>query len=586
MLTQRHNQRFIRSACIVLALLLILTTPALAAFTPSNGQAARLVLGQVDFDNVGADTTQYMMNNPSAVAVDSATRKVFVADTANCRVLRFASIYALNNGATAEAVLGQPNFTSKTYRTTQYGMSYPRSVFVDSGGRLWVVDTDNNRVLRFDHAATLSNGANANGVLGQPNFTTKDNYFTNQYGLSGPIGVFVDASGRLWVGDSFNNRVLRFNNAATKANGAAADGVLGQPNFTSRGYATSQKSMSYPLALAVDASGRLWLADSNNNRVLRFDNAATKANGANADGVLGQRNFTSSSYFTTRAGMGGTTGVAIDIANGRLYVSDYGNNRILVFNGAAGLANGASASYVLGQKDFTTGTANTGGVSATTLAEPNNIFYDQAAKVLWVADTYNNRVLVYGSPFTTISSTSTAAYDGWVLESAAASHVGGSLGATGTLRLGDNASNRQFRSILSFNTAALPDNAVIHSVTLKIKKAGALGTDPLTSNALGALLADIKKGSFGASALELGDFQATASASAIGHFTAIGNGWYQVVLPASKFTDVNLSGLTQFRLRFSTASNNNHVSDYDSFYAGDATTATDRPVLTVQYYLP
>ena len=465
MKTQRFAHRFVRSGCIVLALLLVLTTPALAAFTPSNGQAAKLVLGQPDFTSNAFHTTQTGMDYPYAVAVDPTTRKVFVADCSNNRVLRFASVYVLNNGAAAESVLGQPNFTSSGLAAAQNKMNCPSGVSVDAGGRLWVADWGNNRVLRFDKAAS-------------------------------------------------------------KANGANADGVLGQPDFTSSGTATSQKVMKYP------------------------------------------------------------TGVAIDNATGRLYVSDHDNDRILVFNAAAGLANGANASYVLGQKDFTTGTPNTGGVSATGLHGPVGEFYDPDSKVLLVVDSENSRLLMYGNPFTSFSSTSTAANDGWVLESAAASGKGGSLGATSDLRAGDNASNRRFRSILSFDTASLPDNAVIHSVTLKIKKAFAIGTDPLTSNSLGSLLADIKKGSFGATTLEVGDFQTASSFSAVANFSSIDAGWYKLVLPASDFTYVNLSGVTQFRLRFSSASNNNNVADYDSFYAGDATAAADRPVLSVQYYLP
>ena len=582
MLTHRFAHRSARAAGIVLALLLILTTPALAAFTPGNGQAATLVLGQPNFTSHAVHTTQNGMNLPYAVAVDPATHKVFVAEYNNNRVLRFTSVYALKNGAAAEAVLGQPNFTSNTSHATQNGMSGPLGLFVDAGGRLWVADYNNNRTLRFDHAATLSSGANANGVLGQANFISNTTAI-NQHSMSAPCGVFVDAGGRLWVTDYNNNRVLRFDNAASKANGANADGVLGQTSFTSNGTATSQNGLHGPFYLAVDASGRLWVTDAVNNRVLRFDNAASKANGANADGVLGQPDFTNLTPNLAQNGLAHPSGITVDNATGRLYVGDYNSNRVLVFNGAAGLANGANASSVLGQNDFT---SSSSGTSAITLNGPIGAFFDPVSKVLLAVDSNNNRVLMYGSPFTSFSVISTAANDGWVLASSTANNAGGSKSATGTFRLGDDASNRQYRSILSFNTSALPDNAVIHSVTLKILKAGALGTDPLTSNSLGSLLADIKKGSFGASALEVGDFQATASASAVGHFSSISAGWYQVVLPASDFTYVNLSGLTQFRLRFSTASNNNHVADYDSFYAGDATTAANRPALIVQYYLP
>jgi len=56
------------------------------------------------------------------------------------------------------------------------------------------------------------------------------------------------------------------------------------------------------------------------------------------------------------------------------------------------------ATSVLGQTDFNTGTSNTGGISAATLFAPYSLFYDQAARVLWVADADNDRVLMYGTP--------------------------------------------------------------------------------------------------------------------------------------------------------------------------------------------
>jgi hypothetical protein len=127
---------------------------------------------------------------------------------------------------------------------------------------------------------------------------------------------------------------------------------------------------------------------------------------------------------------------------------------------------------------------------------------------------------------------------------------------------------------------------VIRSVTLKILKAGTVGVDPLTLSAFGSLLADIKKGTFGTAALQTTDFQATASANAVGHFGSAGGGWYQLTLPATDYTYINLTGVTQFRLRFTSTSNNNKVANYDNFYAGDATTSADRPLLSIEYSLP
>ena len=576
---------FFSSGLVLLALLLA-ATPALAYFMPGNYQDASLVLGQPDFVSSSPAATQTGMHTPSGVALDPASHKVFVADTSNNRVLRFASLFALANGAPAEAVLGQPDFTGSTAHTTRNGMSSPNGVFVDAAGRLWVADFGNNRVLRFDGAASLANGANASAVLGQPNYTSGLAH-TTQNGMAEPSGVFVDAAGRLWVADYENSRVLRFDGAAGLANGANAAVVLGQPNFTTSAAGTTQSKMNWPYGMLMDSAGRLWVADRWNNRVLRFDGAAGLANGANASAVLGQPNFSAGALHTTQAGMHWPTDVALDPA-GRLYVADSLNDRILVFNGAAGLANGAKAAFVLGQVNFISNAPNNGGFTsaAPTLFQPLGLFYDPMAKVLFAADSVNQRVVMYGKPSRHLSFSSMPEHDGWVLESSETSSTGGSMSTSGALRLGDDAANRQYRSIVCFDTSMLPDTAVLRSVTLKIKKAGVVGTEPLGS--FGKLLADISLGGFGSVVLENADFQAAASANAIGHFTPVPMqpGWYQLVVPAADYSFVDVAGMTQFRLRFEMDDNNNHVADYDTFYAGDAASAANRPVLSVEYSLP
>jgi sugar lactone lactonase YvrE len=332
------------------------------------------------------------------VAVDPTTGKVFVADHGNHRVLRYPSATALRNGDPAEGVLGQADFVSASANRggapAANTLYHPLGLAVDSAGRLWVADSINQRVLRFDNAATKADGANADGVFGQPDFTSNANT-TTPSGMWHPYDVFVDDAGRLWVADMDNHRVLRFDDAASKANGANADGVLGQLDFGSRGTATTQNGMTYPLGVVVAADGTLFVADGYNYRVLRFNNAAAKANGADADGVLGQPDFTSNAVALTQSGMYVPWGLALD-PDGRLFVADRYHHRILIYDGAANKANGADADGVLGQPDFTTGTPNTGGRSAATLSQPIWLWYDPALPALWVSDYGNHRVLAYG----------------------------------------------------------------------------------------------------------------------------------------------------------------------------------------------
>jgi sugar lactone lactonase YvrE len=149
-------------------------------------------------------------------------------------------------------------------------MAHPRGLWVDEAGRLWVAITFINRVMRFDDAAGKPNGASADAVLGQPDFTSSAAE-TSATGMDRPSGIAMDPSGRLYVGDSYNNRIIWFDNAAGKANGAAADGVLGQPDFTSAVGSATQDGMRLPWGLTFDrANNTLWVCDDGNHRVLRF----------------------------------------------------------------------------------------------------------------------------------------------------------------------------------------------------------------------------------------------------------------------------------------------------------------------------
>jgi DNA-binding beta-propeller fold protein YncE len=364
----------------------------------NQGQVATLVLGQPDFASHNVATTQTGMYYPHDVAVDPTSGKVFVAEQQNHRVLRFASSSALRNGAAAEAVFGQADFNSGlANRGGVVGvntMNEPVGVHVDAYGRLWVADLSNHRVLRFNSAAIRTDGAYADGVLGQPDFTS-NTPGTTQSQMNQPAGVYVDLDGVLWVSDYANHRVLSFYNAANKSDGANADKVLGQLDFTSNLSATTRDGMNHPIGLFVDPSGRLWVADFSNHRVLRFDQAGAKANGAEADGVLGQTNFTSGASGCSRSKMYFPRGIGGG-PEGRLYVADTDNNRVLLFENAAALSNGANASGLLGQPVFNTCSNNTGGISQLSLSTPSRVSYDPGTGILWIADFGNNRVLRYG----------------------------------------------------------------------------------------------------------------------------------------------------------------------------------------------
>jgi hypothetical protein len=163
--------------------------------------------------------------------------------------------------------------------------------------------------------------------------------------------------------------------------------------------------------------------------------------------------------------------------------------------------------------------------------------------------------------------------------------------AATTFNLGDDASKKQYRGILSFITGSLPDNAVITKVTLRVQKSAILGGGNPAA-IFGGFMVDVKKGFFGAAAtLQPADFQAAAGAAGktYGPFnTALVGGWYSIDLTGAKAYVNKLatgSGLTQIRLRFKLDDNNNRIANVLSLFSGNAPAAA-RPQLIVTYYVP
>lgn len=371
------------------------------AFIIWNNQPANKVYGQPNFTTNTATVTQTGANNPYHTAVDPTTGKVFIADINNNRVLRYPNINSIDNGEPAEAVLGQTNFTSNGAATTQSGFNTPAGIHIGPTGTLWVSEFNNHRVLRFDNASSKLTGANADGVLGQPDFVSgaaNRGGGVAANGFRGPLCVFEEDDGTLWVADLNNQRALRYDNAAAKANGANADGVLGQPNFTTSGVNTAQNRTGAVSGVSVNTSGRLYVSDLSGNRVLWWDNAKAKANGANADGVLGQTNYTNNGGGLSRREFNEPRMVSVSRNNKFLSVSDALNNRTMIFINPGGVIGEVDADFEFGQPDFVSNTANNGGLSASSINNPRGVFLYQTGiyeNYLFVSDRGNNRTKLY-----------------------------------------------------------------------------------------------------------------------------------------------------------------------------------------------
>jgi uncharacterized protein (TIGR03437 family) len=200
----------------------------------------------------------------------------------------------------ADIVIGQPDFQSTlcNYPTgdlvapTATNLCHPTSVLTDSKGNLYVADAFNGRVLRFPapFAGSAATGGTADLVLGKRNFTDTISDPSPVF-MARPYGLAFSGVNGLLVSDSLHNRVLYFpftGNGTFRAgvdNGLAATMVFGQQNFTNTKSGSDLASLNAPQHIAADTSGRPYVADTGNNRMVIFNDPhdpATPALGANA----------------------------------------------------------------------------------------------------------------------------------------------------------------------------------------------------------------------------------------------------------------------------------------------------------------
>jgi uncharacterized protein (TIGR03437 family) len=332
----------------------------------------------------------------------------------------------------ASIVLGQPDFSTNTENiaANRTNLRLPTAVASD-GVHLVVADTNHNRILIWNQIPT-SNNAPADVVVGQPDFTSSsvpvNTAPPSATTMSGPQGVWIQ-NGRLYVADTQYNRVLIWNHIPTK-NGVAADVVLGAPNFTTPVQAElsaptpTASNMLNPVSVTSDGT-HLFVADLGQNRVLVWDHIPA-TNGEAANWVIGQPDMTSYAANNAYTGSAATSATDTtnketavlctqttgnDLANNpvypsvcsstlnfprfalsdgtRLFIADGGNDRILEFQQIP-TKNGASADIILGQLG---GTVDQATDDVNSMNTPSSLAWDGTN--LYVADPFNRRITVY-----------------------------------------------------------------------------------------------------------------------------------------------------------------------------------------------
>jgi sugar lactone lactonase YvrE len=206
--------------------------------------------GTFGYSGDGGPATGAELNYPSDVAVDSSGN-LYIADEPNERIRMVSSATGIistvaGNGSVSNVGNGGP--------ATSAAFNQPTSVAVDSSGNLYIADYTNQRIRLVNAATGIITTVAGNGFQGY----SGDGGAATNAELSGPAGVAVDSVGNLFIADELNQRIRRVSAATGIITTVAGNGMYG---YTGDGVSATSANLSYPIGVAVDSSGNLYIGN-------------------------------------------------------------------------------------------------------------------------------------------------------------------------------------------------------------------------------------------------------------------------------------------------------------------------------------
>jgi sugar lactone lactonase YvrE len=255
--------------------------------------------GKVGFSNTADSVT---FNEPSGVAVDNSG-DVFVADRGNSAI----RLITTTGTVVTFAGNGAAGFANGTGTSAMF--SNPAGVAVDGAGNVYVADVGNNAIRKIVAKSALVSTFAGTGVRGSADGAATAATF-NQ-----PAALAVDAVGNVYVADTYNNKIRKITPQGLVST-FAGSGSPGSANG-----AGAAASFNQPTGIAIDASGNIYVADTNNNLIREITATGTVTTLAGTGSAGGANGTLTASTFNAPSGL------AVD-SYGRIFVADTGNSLI------------------------------------------------------------------------------------------------------------------------------------------------------------------------------------------------------------------------------------------------------------------
>ncbi len=378
--------------------------------------------------------------NQTVMAGSTATLSVAVSgDGPFTYQWQFNGTNLPNGIITTVAGNGSGGYSGDSGPATNASLYYPEGAAIDAAGNLFIADFVNNRIRKVTTNGIITTVA-GNGSGGYSGDSVPATNTTIR-----PAGVALDASGNLFIADWNNNRIRKVDTNGTITTAAGN----GSPGFSGDGGPATSASLAYVEAVAVDGSGNLFIADTDNNRIRKVDtNGIITTVAGKGPAVYGS--YSGDGGPATNANLNAPYGVAVD-ATGNLFIADMDNNRIrkVDTNGIITTVAGNGNLDYSGDGDLATNAC---------LDAPYGVAVDVFGN-LFFADSWNDRIRkvdVFGI-ITTVAGKDNWGYsgDGGVATNATLNLPSGvALDSTGNLFLAD-LGNERVREVVLF--ASYPD---------------------------------------------------------------------------------------------------------------------------------
>ena len=405
---------------------LYIADPAFNRVRTITGNTIRTIAGVDTFGSSGdgGPATRAELDNPTAVAVDSGGN-IYISDEFNLRIRKISSTGIIST------IAGRSHYAGDNGSATDALLHLPTHAISDSAGNIYIADNDNHRIRKITPAGVITTIAGAGrcaysgdggpaitanicypsqmafDAAGSLYFTDSGNYVVRRVsptggistvagkGTSGdtgdggpaisaqfkyPVGLAIDNQGNIYVSDLSSYKVRKF---TLNGNISTVAGT-GSKGFSGDGATGASAQLSNPGFLALDSAGNLFISDEGNLRIRRLSNGIIQT-------VAGISTCCYVAGKGAQTYIGTPGGIAVDAA-GNLFIAMRSLNRI------GKLTPAGDFSIIAGNNSF--GALGDGGLATNAfLFSPRSLFLDSAGDMI-VADTFNSRIrkLTLNSP--------------------------------------------------------------------------------------------------------------------------------------------------------------------------------------------